>query len=151
MIPRKAASLIELLVVIALLAILLQLLLPSIGAVRERSRTANCLNNLRQLGIASQALVASTGRFPPGKITAPGDLSQDYGWGWGPIAALLPHLEGAAGLADIQLSATDCADELLALHATGMPTPASAVQSYCCPSDPHAGSEVLSKVVFLKK
>lgn len=57
-------TLVELLVVIAIIGILVSLLLPAIGAVRERMRNIQCLNNLKQLGLATQTFNSQKGRLP---------------------------------------------------------------------------------------
>jgi len=49
---RCAFTLIELLVVIAIIAVLIALLLPAVQAAREAARRAQCVNNLKQIGLA---------------------------------------------------------------------------------------------------
>lgn len=63
---REAFSLIELLVVISIIALLLGILLPVLGNVREAARAAVCGSNLQQIGMATQAYaVDSDERIPP--------------------------------------------------------------------------------------
>lgn len=63
---RAGLTLVELLVVVAIIALLCGLLLPAVQAARESSRSIQCRNNLRQLGIGLHGYAGQHQRFPPG-------------------------------------------------------------------------------------
>lgn len=63
---RRGFTLIELLVVIAIIAVLIALLLPAVQAAREAARRAQCVNNLKQVGLALHNYESSYGSFPFG-------------------------------------------------------------------------------------
>ena len=80
---RRGFTLIELLVVIAIIAVLIALLLPAVQAAREAARRAQCVNNLKQLGVAMHnyhgrsgrsrsAARGYIGRWDPGLLRGPG-------------------------------------------------------------------------------
>jgi prepilin-type N-terminal cleavage/methylation domain-containing protein len=63
----RAFTLVELLVVIAIIGVLVALLLPAIQAAREAARRAQCIDRVRQIGIATANYESSRKTFPPGR------------------------------------------------------------------------------------
>ena len=69
---------------IAIIGILVALLLPAIQAVREAARRSQCLNNLKQLGLALQMSHDTKKQFPIGAAMGEGSMWTYY---------ILPYLE----------------------------------------------------------
>jgi prepilin-type N-terminal cleavage/methylation domain-containing protein/prepilin-type processing-associated H-X9-DG protein len=93
----RAFTLIELLVVIAIIAVLIALLLPAVQSAREAARRAQCVNNLKQMGLAIHNYHSSTNALPPlwGSFANPnyGQPLDQGGWPLNWAVAILPYIE----------------------------------------------------------
>ena len=87
---RRAYTLIEMLVVVGIIAVFIGLLLPSISKVRKGSARLQCLNNLKQIGLAAHNYLDTHKTFPPGTVPN-ADLPPDQRLAF--TVALLPFLE----------------------------------------------------------
>src|ERR1700679_961577 len=77
---RHGFTLIELLVVIAIIAVLIALLLPAVQAAREAARRAQCVNNLKQIGLGLHNYHSANNVFPMlNGVSLPVDNSNWHG------------------------------------------------------------------------
>jgi prepilin-type N-terminal cleavage/methylation domain-containing protein len=102
---RQGFTLIELLVVIAVIAVLIALLLPAVQSARAAARRAQCVNNLKQLGLGLHNFESTYSAFPKGvnepfvnglntnqvSDTLVSDVREPFGPNW--AVMILPYLE----------------------------------------------------------
>ena len=140
---RHAFTLVELLVVIAIIAVLISLLLPAVQKAREAANRAQCVNQLKQIGIALHMQHDRDGFFFPFESDPSIDnvshyipnIASDLGAGrWGTWTLfILPFLEQQALFNTFVTNSYDVATP----NAGGLTAPfAQPVATYTCPSDP---------------
>ena len=107
---RKAFTLIELLVVISIIALLVGILLPALGAARKTALQLKCMNNLRQIGLATITYTDNyDGFFPEMRANSSGDRNTWY-------TNLTPYMAGGRVLTE-DMSATMTEEEQASYNA----------------------------------
>jgi len=131
---RSAISLLELLVVLAIIGLLLALILPAVQSAREAARRAECLNNLKQIGLALHSYHASFRSFPSGQSDS--SVFDDGPRGYSAHARLLAHLGEASLFNSINFEqGQDLEPPSIIQNSTAA---LARVGFFLCPSDPNS-------------
>jgi prepilin-type processing-associated H-X9-DG protein len=142
------------LVVIAIIAVLIALLLPAVQAAREAARRSQCVNNLKQIGLAAANYEGAQGCFPPGALNwavVPTNCSIS-GRGFSMFLEILPYMEQTTVYNSLNLNfstggtggtqytgATAGNGGPVRENSTGLLT---TINAYLCPDDPPIQSRV---------
>ena len=126
---RQGFTLIELLVVIAIIAVLISLLLPAVQSAREAARRAQCVNNLKQIGLAMHNYHDTQGVFPHSRgLSTPGPGFPATATFSG-LARLMPYMEQTNSFNTINF-------DWLPTDGPNITAQGTAVSTFNCPSDP---------------
>jgi prepilin-type N-terminal cleavage/methylation domain-containing protein len=126
----RAFTLVELLVVIAIIGVLVALLLPAIQAAREAARRTQCINNVKQIALASHNYHDSRRELPPSRV-ADGNLTY--------MALILDYMEQnqIKGLWDKFRGNYGC------FYNQTLQARTSSVDGYFCPSQNHESRSII--------
>jgi len=135
---RTAFTLIELLVVVAIVGLLVGLLIPAVQAAREAARRVQCLNNLKQIGLAVSTYHDTHACFPIGMMASydprpvfSGTPCRGSESDKSFLVGVLPQLEQAPLYDSINQSVSVFSYENTTMFTVS-------IGAYVCPSDPAA-------------
>jgi prepilin-type N-terminal cleavage/methylation domain-containing protein len=141
---RRAFTLVELLVVIAIIGMLIGMMFPAVGAMREAARRATCQGRMARIGLALQKHEAGFGALPAGTTDPKSpihNVPEGIQIGW--LVHLLPYLDEGNSFKQIDLAAGTYAvknDRVRKLHISAFVCPSQVpVSTAAAPASSYAG------------
>ena len=138
--PHRGFTIVELLVVVTIIGVLVALLLPAVQGAREAARRAQCLNNLKQIGLAMQNYHATINTFPmrSGLVVRPGVIAT---WNnWSAQSLMLQFLDQSPVYDSINFSFEGRASQHNLCNITNSTAFETSWSVFLCPSDGFAGA-----------
>ena len=130
---RRGFTLVELLVVIAIIGLLVALLLPAVQSARSAARRTQCMNNLRQLGLAIHNYHDTESRLPGIEIDWDRIPGSNFFNEWSWRTSLLPYIEQQARFDQFNFD-----QNYTSFFAANREVGSIPVADYTCPDDPRS-------------
>jgi prepilin-type N-terminal cleavage/methylation domain-containing protein/prepilin-type processing-associated H-X9-DG protein len=138
---RRGFTLIELLVVIAIIAVLIALLLPAVQSAREAARRAQCVNNLKQIGLAVHNYISSIEALPPsGSSNFGATYHEKCTNAFGMKPRILPYMEQQQLFNATNFSLDPEWGDLNGWEGANMTAKGMRIAAFICPSDLRKGN-----------
>jgi prepilin-type N-terminal cleavage/methylation domain-containing protein/prepilin-type processing-associated H-X9-DG protein len=146
---KRGFTLIELLVVIAIIAVLIALLLPAVQSAREAARRTQCVNNMKQIGLALHNYHTAINSFPMGNslnVQGPGTTDFALWNAWSAQSLMLGYLEQMPLYNTINFAFGPYPVNTYSL--INSTSSNAVIAAFLCPSDPNSGAGQNGDVSF---
>lgn len=137
---RAGISLVEVLVTLAVTGVVIMLLLPAVARARAAARRAECVNNLKQMGLALHNYATATGVFPLAQVQGVG-MKDGHGVGHSCFALVLPYMEMSPVYNAYNFALENW-------HGSNDTVTRTRIEAFLCPDNPDTESTPASEVRY---